>query len=359
MDPRTDIDATVSGLSIKLATEFKAYMEDKATMTDTVQGYVKALVEKIEDTQLNYVTEIAAQAAEDGDATAITDANTMKEAWDALKDAYGLTSTGGASVCGSALAFTWDTTVKRDLHERDTTSASACTIEITATTASAATTSSPICVAVQDPDSSTDGTWCDCSGSDQKFPVLTGSSGVCGYTAFPSSLVTTATNPYPYTFTDSLGDKIGCASETKKVSDGTTAMACAGASTTLSIDYANNPYPYTFTDFYGAVRACESRSYLDVDTVHATYCAGSSTIVYDPTITVTETVVTSALSKLCQGGSYWECMTDFELQNLCGGTPRRQMACLNSVISNAGIECEKLCVDVTTTTTMTYTTLAP
>ncbi|KAJ5701050.1 hypothetical protein N7488_008598 [Penicillium malachiteum] len=59
-------------------------------------------------------------------------------------------------------------------------------------------------------------------------------------------LSATSSNNYPYTFTDSFGDKIVCASETVTEVDGITVTGCAGASMFVSIDYANNPYPYTF-----------------------------------------------------------------------------------------------------------------
>ncbi|KAJ6003519.1 glycoside hydrolase [Penicillium sp. IBT 35674x] len=350
------LDATVENGGSSIAEKFKIFMDTQAEMTLTVQESVKKLVKEMDGTQSNLLATIAAKkASAEQDDESINEANSLIQAYEKLKAQYGITGDDGATACANALGFTYDSTVLK----RDTTSAAACTVTFSYSTAAetASATGSPVCVAAQDPDSG-EGTYCECSGSDQQFPTLTGSD-ICGYTAFPTSLVTTATNPYPYTFTDSLGDKIGCASETKKVSDGTTVTACAGASTTLSIDYANNPYPYTFTDIYGVVEACASRSYLEIDASRYTYCAGSRTTEYDPTITVTEVVTTSGLSDLCMGGNYWQCVTDKDLQHMCAGLPRRQMACLNSVIVSAQLACETLCVQVPSTTTMVYTTLAP
>ncbi|KAJ6013316.1 hypothetical protein N7540_007907 [Penicillium herquei] len=343
-------------------------MLEKSTMTSvTTNGLVKQLVPFIEDQKAVLLAVAAKTKVANGDTideSVADEANTLIDSYDSLLAKYGVTSANGAPVCADPLGFTWDTTVQK----RDTvSSASVCTISLTATASASATASDsasetdlPVCVAVQDPDSSTDGTYCECSGSSQQFPTLAGSD-ICGYTALPTYLITTASNPYPYTFTDSLGDKIGCASKTVKVSDGTSVTACAGASTTLSIDYANNPYPYTFTDFYGDVVACESQSILNVAPYTLTECGGSRTTEHYATITVTEAVTTSALSNLCQGGSYWGCIEDYELQKaaMCGALPKEHMECVAAMIEDAQMMCETLCVFTTSTYTTVYATKAP
>ncbi|KAJ5737958.1 hypothetical protein N7493_001113 [Penicillium malachiteum] len=353
----TALDAKIAGTST-WAADFKTFMGEKSTMTSvTTNELVKKMVKVMEE-QKPLLLAIAAQTKAAAGATTgktvVDDANTLIASYDSLVAKYGLTTTDGAPVCANPLVFTWDTTVKK----RDTvSSASACTISLTAT---ASATSLALCYAAADPNSGNGGTWCECSGSSEEFPTLAGSD-ICGYTAIPTYLITTASNPYPFTFTDSLGDKIGCASETVKVSDGTSVTACAGASTTLSIDYANNPYPYTFTDFYGDVVACESKTIFNVDTYALTECAGSRTTEHYATITVTDVVTTSALSKLCEGGSYWQCITDYELQRAvdCGPIPKEHMECVGQVIEDAQLACMTLCVFTTSTYTTVYATRAP
>ncbi|KAJ5653293.1 hypothetical protein N7490_000296 [Penicillium lividum] len=56
--------------------------------------------------------------------------------------------------------------------------------------ASVYSTAAPICLEEQDPDSGAVGSWCTCSGSEEKFATLTGTSA-CGYTLMP-----TATSDY-------------------------------------------------------------------------------------------------------------------------------------------------------------------
>ncbi|OJK01500.1 hypothetical protein ASPACDRAFT_41762 [Aspergillus aculeatus ATCC 16872] len=77
-------------------------------------------------------------------------------------------------------------------------------------TAATATTTEPLCVEEQDPDSGSDETYCSCNGGSGSYPTLTPGTNPCGYTTLPTR---TTTNSYPYTFTDPDGDIIACTTE--------------------------------------------------------------------------------------------------------------------------------------------------
>ncbi|KAJ5646716.1 hypothetical protein N7490_003088 [Penicillium lividum] len=158
--------------------------------------------------------------------------------------------------------------------------ASATVSVVTATStsgASAATTSNPLCLIEQDPDSGTDGSWCSCSGSDESITTMSGSDP-CGYTTIPTM---TTSNEYPYTFQDPYGDLIACKSEGYVDN---TIPYCTGSRTTLSINPTDNPYPYTFLDPYGDTIACATEGFVD-NTI--SYCSGSRTTISTVTPTTT------------------------------------------------------------------------
>ncbi|KAJ5724680.1 glycoside hydrolase [Penicillium malachiteum] len=197
--------------------------------------------------------------------------------------------------------------------------ATAATSTATATGSATGSSSSLGCYIYQDPDSGSSDTYCECPGYEGTLPTLSGSN-ICGYTALPTS--------------------------TTK----------AAAATTKN----NNPYPYTFTDLYGVVVACESASYLDVAGYSLTECAGSRTTEKEVTITVTDVVTTSALSDLCEGGSYYQCVLDIENFGLasCPKFAFGEVLCEDDVFSQAQEECQTLCTFTSSTYTTVYTTLA-
>lgn len=189
-------------------------------------------------------------------------------------------------------------------------------------TATATSSSSTLgCYVYQDPDSgSTGSTSCECPGYDGTLPELTGSASPCGYTSLPT----------------------------------TTSKSATTTSATV-------PYPYTFTDLYGVVVACESESSLQIAGYLITECAGSSTTEKEVTITVTEVVTTSALNKLCTGGGYFACVADTEDFGLasCPKNPWAQKKCEDPVFENAQSLCSSRCTQTSSTYTTTYATLAP
>lgn len=347
-----NLDSTYSDTDTKkFAVQFTNFMNTYSTVTTTVQGYIDTLI-TVMDAESALLTTIAGNS---GLTNALDEANDMLTGYAALKSKY-------SSVCSTSI--TWDFTAdanpalkRRDDDDDTETTAAACTISSSpTTTASASASSDPLCVIGEDPDAGISGAFCVCTGAASNIPTMTGSNP-CGYTVLPTS---TSTNKYPYTFTDSLGDQIACASTTKKVSDGTTVTSCAGASTTVSIDYANNPYPYTFTDFFSDVIACESTTIYDVAGYELTECAGSSTTLVTATTTETEVITTTALSDLCVTGNYYSCVTflfNFRIAS-CPSTPKARAECMEDASSDVQIECEKLCVMTTGTTTMTVTTAA-
>ncbi|CAI7599937.1 unnamed protein product [Penicillium glandicola] len=150
--------------------------------------------------------------------------------------------------------------------------------------------------------------------------TLTGSTSPCSYTALPTS----------------------------------TSQAAITTSATV-------PYPYTFTDLYGVVVACESESFLRIAGYDITECDGSSTTEKEVTITVTEVVTTSALSDLCLGGGYYACVLDTENFGIasCPKLPLAEKKCEDPVFENAQSLCESRCTYTSTTYTTTYATLAP
>ncbi|PYI31826.1 pectin lyase-like protein [Aspergillus indologenus CBS 114.80] len=191
----------------------------------------------------------------------------------------------------------------------------------TATTTTSGANSSPTigCTPHQDPDSGSSDTNCVCPGYDGYLPTLSGSAGLCGYTALPSSTSTTA----PPT--------------TKN----------------------NNPYPFTSTDFWGDVIACESSTTTNYAGYDFTFCAGSSTTEKSVTVTQTATIATSVLSNLCEGGDYYSCVSDIISFGMasCPSLPRAHAACQRQVFENAQLECERLCTMTATSYTTTITTV--
>ncbi|GLA53900.1 hypothetical protein AnigIFM63604_011204 [Aspergillus niger] len=140
------------------------------------------------------------------------------------------------------------------------------------------TSSSPLCVEAQDPDSGSDDTVCSCSGGSGSYPTLTVGTNPCGYTALPTK---TTTNAYPYTFTQADGWIVGCAS-TGIIDD---VSYCTGSRTTVGVDRTIDPYPYTFTQADGDIVACATTGIID----HVSYCSGSRTTVSTASATATET----------------------------------------------------------------------
>ncbi|KAJ5737070.1 uncharacterized protein N7483_002195 [Penicillium malachiteum] len=146
------------------------------------------------------------------------------------------------------------------------------------------TTSGPLCVAAQDPDSGSDDTYCSCSGTTDYVTTMSGSD-ICGYTVLPTM---TTSNPYPYTFTDLYGDIVACAS-TGLVNDGYSEIPyCSGSRTTIWLNTTEFPYPYTFTDLYGEVVACASEGFVNDGYTEVPYCEGSSTVLVSATAAPTD-----------------------------------------------------------------------
>lgn len=248
---------------------------------------------------------LATEIAEDAFPTT-TDALTALEALASSQSAFMASFFGTAPASNEATATTKAT-------------GTAGTATATTTSSGSGSSSTLDCYIYQDPDSGSTDTYCECPGYEGTLPTLSGSD-LCGYTALPTS---------------------------------TTKAAATTAN--------SNPYPYTFTDLYGVVVACESESFLDIAGYKLTECAGSSTIEVQPTITVTEVVTTSALSNLCEGGSYYKCVElieDFGMAS-CPKLPSSERKCEEQVFENAQIECETLCVSTTSTYTTVYATLAP
>ncbi|GLA09156.1 hypothetical protein AnigIFM60653_011234 [Aspergillus niger] len=149
----------------------------------------------------------------------------------------------------------------------------------TGTAAEASITSSnPLCVMAQDPDSGSDDTVCSCGGGSESYPTLTVGTNPYGYTALPTKTTTTA---YPYTFTQIDGYIVGCAST--GVIDHVS--YCTGSRTTVGVDRTIDPYPYTFTQADGDIVACATTGIID----HVSYCSGSRTTISTASATATET----------------------------------------------------------------------
>lgn len=91
--------------------------------------------------------------------------------------------------------------------------------------------STPLCVPHQRPNNMPGDGWCDCRGSKQRFPMLTGRD-VCGYTALPTKPLTSTAAPITTTMAN--GDVVRCADSDYFNYAVNKNPECAGATTVIS-----------------------------------------------------------------------------------------------------------------------------
>ncbi|KAJ6024917.1 hypothetical protein N7540_005714 [Penicillium herquei] len=211
-----------------------------------------------------------------------------------------------------------------------------------------ATATTALCVAYQDPDSGSDGTYCSCSGSSDTYTTMSGAVP-CGYTTLPSPMTTS--NPYPYTFTDASGDIIACASEGLIAESAGDVSYCTGSRTTISINRSDNPDPYTWTEANGDIIACPSESVLNVDGMEVSSCLGTPVTVFTASSTMTSVPATTTpggVSAECMGGSYGACvpaMFTLLCTSLCfNDDAEAKMECTNSCSISQARYCQEVCV---------------
>ena len=107
----------------------------------------------------------------------------------------------------------------------------------------------------------------------------------------PPAVASSTLSPYPYTFTDPMGDVVGCNSVSTAVYAGYSVTVCVGSTSTIYT--APNPYPYTYTDIYGDVIGCQTSGVDNINGGSITFCEGSSTTLYTAPTPTTSTPVTT------------------------------------------------------------------